>query len=373
MSLKYTTLFHDWGNGHDKSILLKPNGDYEFDTVPTIRAALKGGSASFDRSYEATFDHAIFEGRRFAYGWHALDAGVMTETEQGGSRYGGDMHQFAAAYTCAQYGIDRGKVNYVGMAPPGLMNNARQSILDAFTFMKRTKRHGREVCIQLWNDVEPRKWQWNEVTVMAEGQAAVFALLLDDDGNPVPSDLISGNVAWIDIGARTVDLGRVVAGKLTSEGLQRVSREREGIYQSIVLPIWEMVQGYNRAFAHIPAHAVDAAIVEGPDDDGHYFISHGGQALNISQWVREASEQYASWLCNNIIEQQFAGFEPYDQAIIVGGGAANPYIMEYLYGRYSNIADLSRYEHLEDINPGNLNVFGAMRWYQNHHKKQTRG
>ena len=367
-----TTFILDFGNGWTEAILLNPSeSGYVYESLPTVRAQLSGNVVDFDRGSEQAFNHAIYHGKRYTLGWDALASGAKTETQQGGLRYGDEMHQFVAAYLAALMGIESGKVNLITMAPPGIYDDAKNLILDGFGANRRSKP---KVTIQMWNDKAAREWQWQNVTVIPEAMAAVYALAYDDMGEAVQSDILVGDVAYIDLGALTVDYGRVQNGKFTLEGLTRITRERAGIFHNIVLPIWDQVRDHSRTFEHISAHAVDAAICNGPDADGGYYLNKGATALNIGELVEELSIEYADWLRNEIFFQQFANLEPYDRAVIVGGGAANPYIMNRLYEYYGNqIVDQSQYAHVADISPGDLNVYGAMRWYRRQYVMNPRG
>ena len=121
------------------------------------------------------------------------------ERHMGSNRYGNEFHQFLVAVSLAKLGVKDGKVDLNLFAPPGLYNDLKPLIQERFM------EDGGKVEIKLKGDKKPRAWAYKSVTVWPEGIGAAACFVLDDNGELVPSDVLTGDVVVLDIGAHTLD------------------------------------------------------------------------------------------------------------------------------------------------------------------------
>src|SRR5690606_34401855 len=121
------------------------------------------------------------------------------ERHMGSNRYGNEFHQFLTALAIAKMGVKEGKVDLTTFIPPGLFNELKANV------EKRFMDDGGKVEIKLKGDKKPRQFRYSRVTVLPEGIGAAACFVLDDNGEIVPSDVLSGEVVVLDIGAHTLD------------------------------------------------------------------------------------------------------------------------------------------------------------------------
>src|SRR5690606_14855135 len=103
------------------------------------------------------------------------------------------------AMALARLGINAGNVSLTLFAPPGMYLDARTAILERF------QNNNGAVEIRLKQDKKPRTWRYERIEIWPEGIGAAACFVLDDQGQPVSSDVLARQTVILDLGAYTLD------------------------------------------------------------------------------------------------------------------------------------------------------------------------
>lgn len=346
----------DAGNGGTNAVLSQPKG-YKSFYEPSVRAAASGDSLGLGKGWEMDYDYVDWDGHRYVTGDDVVRVTRrQLEHHIGANRYGNEMHQFLVANAVARLGIKSGSVDLTLFAPPGLFNDLKTFIHDRFS------QRGGKVEISLKGDKKPRKFQYEHVTVWPEGLGAAACFVLDDKGDQIPSDVLSGEVVIMDLGAHTLDAVQLSNGNFNAESLQHATWEAGGVHVHIREPILRAVKKQlGDDAANLTVDDIDRVIRLG-SVSGDYTLTVAGLDADLKPLIDRYCERYAEWVSNNIADGVFDGFRGIKSVILVGGGAGlvEPYLSKQTwYG--SKILDRKSHKTTKDVHPVDMNAVGGLR------------
>jgi hypothetical protein len=344
----------DAGNGGTNAILATGKGSYKAHYEPSVRAAATGASLGLGAGMELQYDYVDWNGHRYVTGDDVIRITRRNlERHMGGNRYGNEFHQFLVAVALAKLGIKSGTVDLTLFAPPGLYTTAKGDIQAAFM------ENNGDVEIKLKGDKKAREWRYNSVTVFPEGIGAAACFVLDDKGDTVISDVLSGDTIILDSGAHTLDALKLNDGNFNPESLEHATWENGGVEMHIRQPILRSVKRASEDFDHISVDDVDRVIRLG-SVSGDYTLRAGGAEVDIKPLLDKYSERYAEWIANNIIDGVFNGLRGIKSMILVGGGSVmiEPWLKKWHAGK---LLDRTKYPQTKKVHPVDMNAVGGMR------------
>ncbi len=344
----------DAGNGGTNAALVGKNGKLTVVYIPSIRAAATGERLGLDKGLELSYQTVQWGGHRYITGDDAVTISKRAlERHMGTNSYGNEFHQFLIAKALADMGVKSGTVDLTVCVPPGVFREVKPVILERF---KSYKHHA---AIWLSGEARPRDWEYESVTVMPEGICAAACFVLDDKGKKVKSDIFSGDVVVIDVGAYTVDALLLQNGNFNPETLQHTTWENEGVDLHIRQPILSELKRQSQEFSRATVDDIDLAIRRGVKK-GKYTVAIGGYEADITPLVTKQSERYAEWISNNIGDGLFNAMRGIKRLIVVGGGAV--LVTSYLRKWYGDkVVDPNAFPSTKNVHVADMNAVGGLR------------
>lgn len=342
----------DAGNGGTKTVLSTGKG-FKTLYMPSVRAAATGDSLGLGKGWELQYEYVDWYTQRYVVGDDVLRVtrrGV--ERHMGASRYGNEMHMFLTAAALAKLGVKEGGVDLTLFCPPGLYNDMKP-------FMeKRFAESGGRVEIKLKGDKQTRKWCYENVTVWPEGLGAAACFILDDTGAMHTSDVLTGDVVILDVGAYTLDALLLSGGNFNPESLQHATLEAGGTDTHIRQPIVRTLKKQAADFAAVTVEDVDRIIRQGAET-GNYTLAMGGVEADLKPLIDRNRQRYAEWVSNNVADGFFDGFRGTKSVILVGG---SDLIEDHMRGWYGDkILDRKSHPTTKKLHPIDMNAVGGMR------------
>jgi hypothetical protein len=344
----------DAGNGGTNAVLAKPNGGYKSHYEPSVRAAATGASLGLGEDLELQYSYVDWYGYRYITGDDVLRVTRRSlERHMGANRYGNEFHQFMVAVSLAKLGVKEGTVDLTLFAPPGMYVDLKPLMQERFL------ENGGEVQIKLKGDKKPRTWRYEDITIWPEGIGAAACFVVDDDGEFVTSDVLSGDTVVLDLGAHTLDALQLRDGNFNPEALEHATWENGGVHTHIREPILRVLKKKHEDFATISVDDVDRVIRLGLVSED-YTLRVAGYEVNLEPLVEKHRQRYAEWLTNNL-DGAFNSFRGIKSIILVGGGAVlvEDYLREW-YG--SKILDRKKYPTTRKVHPVDMNAVGGLRF-----------
>jgi hypothetical protein len=320
---------------------------------PTVRAVALGESLGLE-DMEMQYTTVDWYGNRYVTGDDVVRVTRRgLERHLGQDRYGNEFHQFMTAACLAKAGLKSGNVDLTLFCPPGFFTKMKPIIITEFT-----KSQG-GVKIQLSSDKNPRTWQYSNVTVLPEGLGALMSFALDEQGNMVVGDILDGEIVLLDIGVHTLDAAKVINGQFNPEKLDHATWDGLGLDSFIRQPILDLIHKQDPDFTVLTVDDVDLALRTG-HATGKYTLSSAGKTVDITPAVKKASDRYADWIANTVLDNTFNGLRGVRQLIIVGGGAffTTQQLIELYPDKVMNPQD---YPHTKKILPSEMNAVGGER------------
>lgn len=343
----------DPGNGGVNAVMARAKGGHKSVYFPSVRAAATGDTLGLGKDMELQYDYADWYGHRYVIGDDVLRVtrrGI--ERHSGPNRYGNEMQQFLIAVAIAQLGVKKGGIDLTLFAPPGMYNDVRSLILNRL-------RQGKEVEIQLKRDPKPRRWEYENITIWPEGIGAAAAFILDEQGKPNKSDILSGETLILDLGAYTLDALRMTNGSFNPEDLQHATFENAGVWSNVIEPVLRLVRRHGSDFELLTGDDIDRVLRSGIENND-YKLTTAGQSIDLGDTLKKQFSRYAEWVGNNIIDTQFSGLRGIRSAILVGGGALM--VESHLRGWYGDkILDRAQHPTASKIHPVDFNAVGGLR------------
>ena len=343
----------DAGNGGIKAVLAKSSGGHKSHYEPSVRASATGDSLGLGKDWELQYDYVDWYGHRYVTGDDVVRVTRRgLERHMGSNRYGNEFHQFLVAVSLAKLGVKDGKVDLNLFAPPGLYNELKPVIQERFM------EDNGKVEIKLKGDKKPRNWAYKTVTVWPEGIGAAACFVLDDNGELVPSDVLSGDVVVLDIGAHTLDAVLLTNGNFNPESLQHATWEEGGVHVHIREPILRAIKKHSEDFANITVDDIDRVIRLG-SVSGDYTLSAAGFEVDLKPMLDKYRERYAGWIANNIGDGVFNQFRGIKSIILVGGEALISDHLRKWYGE--KILNPKKHKTTSRLHPIDMNAVGGLR------------
>jgi hypothetical protein len=346
----------DTGNGGTKGELAKGSGGgrkshYE----PSVRASATGDTLGINGAIgELSYDYADWNGHRYVTGDDVIRITRRgLERHMGSNRYGNEMHQFLTALALAKMGVKEGSVDLTTFAPPGLFAELKPQIEQRFLADKG------QVEIKLKGDKKPRIWRYSTVTVWPEGIGAAACFVLDDSGELVPSDVLSGEVVVLDIGAHTLDALLLSNGNFNPESLQHATWEEGGVHVHIREPILRAVKKHSDEFANVTVDDIDRVIRLG-SVSGDYTLQAAGYEVDLKPLLDKHRSRYAEWIANNIGDGVFNQFRGIKSIILVGGAGLVEDELKKWYG--DKMLDRKKHKTTAKLHPIDMNAIGGLRF-----------
>jgi hypothetical protein len=219
---------------------------------------------------------------------------------------------------------------------------------------------GGNVEITLKGDKKPRKWRYDRITVWPEGIGAAACFVLDDSGQPVRSDVLTGETVVLDLGAHTLDALKLLDGNFNPENLEYATWEQGGVHVHLREPILRAVKKQGDDFANLTVDDIDRVIRLGLVSDD-YTLRVAGLEVDLKPLVDKYRERYAEWVANTICDGVFSGFRGIKSVILVGGGAV--LVEDHLRKWYGDkLLDRKRHDSTKKVQPVDMNAVGGQRF-----------
>ncbi len=339
----------DAGNGVVNAVMMDTNGKLHRFSEPSVRAPVSGQSLGL-KGQEMEYTWVDWGANRYATGDEALAVAVRgIERHIGINRYGNEFHQFLVATALAKMGVAEGSVDLTLFAPPGLYLDVKPVIVKNFT-----RKHGK-VAIKLKGDSQPRVFEYGNVTILPEGIGAAACFVLDEDGNPVETDALNGNVLILDSGAYTLDSTLLRNGSFNPETLQHASWEKSGVHHFVREPVLAAVRALSSDFELLTVEHIDAVIRQGVQT-GDFTLD----GADLKGAIQKHSERYAEWIANSVIDAAFDGLRGIRSLILIGGGAL--LVEKHLKKWYGDkVLDRKAYPHVKKVAVTDMNAVGGLR------------
>lgn len=342
----------DAGNGGTNAVLATGKS-YKRVYFPSVRAAATGDSLGLGSQWEHQFEYVDWNGHRYAVGDSVQHIRRAIEHHTGVNRYGNEFHQFLVAKALADLGISSGTVDLTVFCPPGMYSELQKGITANFTQQKGA------VSIRLKGDKKLREWNYTNVSVWPEGIGAAALFVLDDTGSPVQTDLLSGQVLFLDIGAYTTDALLLSDGSFNPETLQHATFEKSGVDEHIRQPILRYLKKHSTDFELLTVDDIDRAIRDGAEN-GDYMLHTGAMDIDLASQIEHQTDRFAEWLANNILDGYFSGLRGIKSLVLVGGGAGmvGEKLKEWYGGK---LLDTTKVPTVKKVHPVDMNAVGGLR------------
>lgn len=343
----------DAGNGFTNAVRAKNRG-YDSIGFPSVRASVTGDSLGLGNEFEMDIEYVQWGNFRYVVGDDVFKSRRAIERHQGAFRYGDEFWLFLVSVALGKLLPKKGgSVDLTVFAPPSMFFDAKTGI------NKRMEEIDHLIAVQFKDDKKPRIFKLDKVTIHPEGLGAVGAFALDDDGNPVDSDVLDGQTVVLDAGMYTLDALAMQDGQFNPESLQSATWEGQGIKAHILDNVLRVVKKNGDDFSLLTTDDVDQAMRKGLET-GDYTLTSGASAVDIEPAVQKFSERYADWISNNIVDGVFNGLRGIKSLIVVGGGATltSPYLKRYYTDK---LLDASDHKHVKSVLPTELNAVGGIR------------
>ncbi|MEL6524077.1 MAG: ParM/StbA family protein [Chloroflexota bacterium] len=344
----------DAGNGFTNGVR-KLKNRYKSIGFPSVRASVTGESLGLGDGLEMQVDYIQHGDFRYVVGDDVFISRRAVERHQGHLRYGNELWSFLVSVALGQLMPKAGgEVDLTVFAPPELYVDARKQIL------QRMETQNHQFQVQFRDDEESRIFTVQHLTVHPEGIGAVGAFALDEDGQPVAADILTGETVVLDAGMYTLDALQMSNGNFNPESLSNATWEGQGIKAHILDPVLRVVKKQGDDFTLLTENDVDRTLRQGLTT-GDYTLTSGGSSIDIKPAVDKYALRYADWISNNIIDGVFNGLRGIKSMILVGGGTSliQPHLLSY-YGD-NKILDASQHAHVADVAPTDLNAVGGIR------------
>lgn len=321
---------------------------------PSVRAAATGDTLGLGSQFELEYEWVDWNGHRYVIGDDVLNISRRgIERHQGAFRYGDEFHQFLVACAVSKMGICSGSVKLVLFAPPGMYNDAKETMQERFL-----EKNG-NVALKFKSDQKPRKFKYTSVDVFPEGIGAVACFLINKAGKALNHELFVGTTVVLDGGMHTLDALEMVNGNFNPESLSTATWENGGLKSHVLEPVLRRVKKMGEDFDLLTIDDIDAVLRNGIQSD-NWLLRTGGESVNLEALFDKHAERYAQWISNNIIDGVFNGLRAIKNIILVGGAAV--LIDKHLSKWYGEkVLMFNDHKSTKNISPVFANAVGGIR------------
>jgi hypothetical protein len=354
----------DAGNGAVNAVATRINGptpqSQQADYFPSVRAVVRGKQLGLGAAYEHQYSPLDWHGQTYIIG-----DDVTRITKQGldrfigKDRYGSEFHQFLVATALARLGVG-GKGEEASLylslfCPPGFYSEQRDTIRKAFL--------GKSVSIGFSKKLY--QFCYINVSVIPEGQAALFCFNLNSDGTPNDKNPLYGDVLFLDSGVYTLDAVLISDGKVNTEHTH--SFPDKGLDFFIRKPLMLAAHQAGRDFEGVTEDDIDLVVrayAQAKDETEQVkaaVLDVGGYSIDLFSPMQRAIGEYWGWIGNNVLPR-FAGLRGIRHLVLLGGGAflLTPLLYEMFPDKVKN-TPTPPYYAAGRISPVNMNVYGGLR------------
>lgn len=339
----------DAGNGGTNAVMAQSGGKYKSYYAPSYRASTDGQTLTMPGGIKVMeYEWIDWNGRKYVVGDTAMRLGSDdVETHRGDNRYGNEFHQMLVAHAVAQLGVKEGTVHLVLFCPPGIYETTKDLIKKRFMESP--------VDIRLSGDKKPRKWTYEQITVLPEGVGAAACILIDQNGVLVNSDVMAGRFLVLDGGAQTFDVIEFANGNVNPRVLK--TYKNQGVIKHIIQPI---LTHYQKVYGYLNIGHVDSAIRRGLVT-GDYILDPDNAAIDIKPTLMKLEADYAGWVANTVIDGDLDRADAYRRIMCIGG--FENLCGSYMHGWYGDkLIDFKKVETLKKIDPVDVNAVGGLRF-----------
>lgn len=344
----------DCGHGNITAMLYTlKTGKSKSASRPYMRAGVTGDLMGIgDQEIQTTWSE--WSGRRYVTGRDALIvARSKVERHSGENRYGNELQRHLIADILARMGVKSGVIDLTVFVPPKFYAKLKQTITDRF--MVEAKGQA-QICLA--TDKKPRTFTYSAVNVLPEGLSGGLVLALNPDGTVNKNALLSSAVL-IDQGMKTCDAVQVIGGQFNPEMLQFSTFEDAGIRKQMLEPMLTDIKQRWPSYAGLLTDDLDMVVRDGIAT-GSFVVDFAGATNDVTELYHYWREQYAGYIANVVIDEQYAGFRDVQYGIFHGGGAAlTNDLMRLWYGE--KVLDASKIAHAAKVPLVDWNAEGAMR------------
>jgi hypothetical protein len=205
-----------------------------------------------------------------------------------------------------------------------------------------------------------------------------MCFIVDDEGQPTDTELLSGEIVVLDIGAFTLDALKVTDGMFNPESLEHATWENAGVNTHVREPLLRMLHKKSDDFRVLTVDDIDGVLRRG-FTDGDFGMRVAGVEINLEASVGALCERYADWIANNICDGVFNGFRGIKAVVLVGGGAL--LVAEKLYniygtydaknaGKGGKILETGKHPLTKKVSPVDMNAVGGLRFALMKHRQE---
>jgi hypothetical protein len=343
----------DAGNGGTNAVLATEEG-YKRVYFPSVRAVTTGDSLGLGAGFEMAYEWVEWgKGHKYLVGDDVFISRRAVERHTGANRYGNELQLFLIACALGKLIPEGGAVDLTLFAPPSMYVDAKETITERLADLKNT------LAIRFKGDAKPRIYTIENLTVHPEGLGALLAFVLDDKGQLVQGDLLSGENVVLDGGMHTLDALQVSDGQFNPESLQSATWENAGIMAHILTPVLAVARKSGADFELIGLDDIDRVLRCGILT-GDYSLVSGGSKIDLKPAIDKFSERYAQWISNQIIDGVFDGLRGIKSLIFVGGGAVltAAYLQKWYAGK---LLSMAQNPNTKNVSPVDANAVGGLR------------
>jgi len=360
----------DTGNGMCNVFVRDNSGRIHGFQLPSIRASVTGDSLGLGKR-ELSFEWVETPEGRFVVGDDVMRISRRrVEMHQSLLRYGDGVHMFLTDVTIAKimqkFHVKPEPIDLTVFCPPGVYARRKNKIKKEFL--------DHRAYIQFKRDKNPRTWTYRSVTVWPEGLGAIACFVLNENGEQVPTNALSGRNLVIDLGVLTSDHFIIQDGQFNPEAFQ--TSTDGGIKSHVLLPVLRDLQRESSQFDHFNWCDIDEVLRRWLKRKSTCFPSksrnpcdkckqdcqlYGPQnTVKLGRMFESRCNLYANWVANVIIDTGYEASRTCRSVIVVGGGAA--LIQKHLRQMYGDlIFDHSAVETLKGVRLMDMNAAGGLR------------
>jgi hypothetical protein len=342
----------DAGNGGTNAVMAQKKG-HKSVYFPSVRAVTTGDSLGLGTGFEMDYEWVEWGKHKYLIGDDVFISRRAQERHTGANRYGNEFHLFLIACALGKLAPKGGTVDLTLFAPPAMYFDAKAMI------EKRFEEFGNKLAIQFKGDKKPRIYTIENLSIHPEGLGALLVFAMDDSGQPVSGDLLSGENVVLDGGMYTLDALQISNGQFNPESLQTATWEGQGIKAHILEPALNVVRKQGADFELIGLDDIDQVLRKGVTT-GDYTLVSGGSKIDLKPVIDKFAERYAQWISNQIVDGVFNGLRGIKSLIFVGGGAVltAAYLQKWYSGK---LLSMAQNPHTKAVSPVDANAVGGLR------------
>lgn len=342
----------DAGNGGTNGVIATKKG-YKSVYFPSVRATSTGESLGLGAGFELDYEWVSWGKQKYLVGDDVFISRRAVERHTGAFRYGNEFFMMLVSVALGKLAPKGGTVDLTLYAPPAMYFEAKKNI------EKRFADSDNKLAIQFKGDTKPRLYTIEKLRVFPEGLGAALAFVLDENGKPITSDLLAGDIVILDSGMHTLDALLLSNGQFNPESLQHATYENQAVKAHILEPILNQVKKAGQDFELLTIDDIDRVLRNGIET-GDYTLVSGGSQIDLKGPIDKQSQRYAEWIANNIISGVFNDLRGIKALIFVGGGAvlAAPYLQAKYNGKMLSMVTNPQ---TKNVSPVDANAVGGLR------------